>query len=228
MLAAAAWLCSIVAVHYGDRAWWMVMFLVFVAVAAWVYGEFVQRGRKHRGVAALFCLALLAIGYAYTLESKLEWRAPITSNVAQAGPSKIAPKGLDWQPWSPEAVAQARSAGRPLVVDCTAKSCPTCNTIIKPSFENSTVQKRLKDLNAVVLVADYTLRPDAITAELKRFQRAGVPLVLVYSPNPKDPPMVFDLVWPGSILDALSRATQQTIAREARNTEAAQFPPARP
>ena len=155
-------------------------------------------------------------------------RAPITSNVAQAGPSKIAPKGLDWQPWSPEAVAQARSAGRPVVVDFTAKWCPTCNTIIKPSFENSTVQKRLKDLNAVVLVADYTLRPDAITAELKRFQRAGVPLVLVYSPNPKDPPMVFDLVWPGSILDALSRATQQTIAREARNTEAAQFPPARP
>ena len=37
MLAAAAWLCSILAVPYGDRACWMVMFLVFVAVAAWIY-----------------------------------------------------------------------------------------------------------------------------------------------------------------------------------------------
>ena len=36
MIAAAAWLCSLVSVPYGDRAWWMVMFLVFVAVAAWV------------------------------------------------------------------------------------------------------------------------------------------------------------------------------------------------
>ena len=59
MLAAAAWLCSIAAVHYGDRTWWLVMFLVFVAVAAWVYGEFVQRASKHRAIALLVVFVLL-------------------------------------------------------------------------------------------------------------------------------------------------------------------------
>src|SRR5204863_3885878 len=142
------------------------------------------RGRKHRGLAVLFCLALLLIGYAYTLESKLDWRTPLTSTAAQAGPSKVAPKGLPWLAWSPEAVAEARAAGHPVVVDFTAKWCPTCNTIVKPSFESAAVQKRLKEVNATVLVADYTLRSDEITAELKRFQRAGVPLVLVYPSNP--------------------------------------------
>jgi len=212
MIAAAAWLCSIVAVHYGDRTWWLVMFLVFVAVAAWIFGEFVQRGRKGRGFAALLAAALLGIGYAYALETKLDWRAPISGSAASAAAPKVAPKRLPWQPWSPEAVAAARADGRPVVVDFTAKWCPTCNAIVKPSFEKSAVQKKLKEVNAVLLVADYTHFSDSITAELKRYQRAAVPLVVVYPVREDEPPMVFDLVSPGTILDALTRATQQTVA----------------
>src|SRR5262249_12658934 len=45
MLAAAVWLFSLVALHYGERSWWLILFLVIVAVAAWTYGEFVQRNR---------------------------------------------------------------------------------------------------------------------------------------------------------------------------------------
>ena len=208
MIAAAAWLCSLVSVPYGDRAWWMVMFLVFVAVAAWVYGEFVQRGTRRRGFAVFLSLLLLAIGYTYALDRKLDWREPIKETAGRTEPSKVAPKGLAWQPWSAEAVAEARAAGRPVVVDFTAKWCPTCNAIIKPSFEKADVQKKLKQLNAVALVADYTRFPDSITAELKRFQRAAVPLVLVYPRNSNDPPMVYDLVGPGTILEALGRAVQ--------------------
>ncbi len=208
MLAAAAWLCSIMAVPYGDRAWWMVMFLVFVAVAAWIFGEFVQRGRKNQWLASLFAACLLMVGYAYALENRLAWREPLSESATQATVSKVAPRGLAWQPWSPEAVAEARAAGRPVVVDFTAKWCPTCNTIVKPSFENSAVQRKLKEVNAVALLADYTRFPENITAELKRFQRAAVPLVLVYPRDAQQPPMVFDLIRPGIVLDALQRATR--------------------
>src|SRR5262249_32388726 len=107
MMAAAVWLCSLVAEYYGDRTWWMVMFLVFVAVAFWVYGEFVQRGRRGRGLAALLSIVLLLIGYTYALESKLEWRSPIKETTASSQPSKVVPKGLAWEKWSPEAVAAA-------------------------------------------------------------------------------------------------------------------------
>jgi thiol:disulfide interchange protein DsbD len=212
MLAAAAWLCSILAVSYGDRAWWMVMFLVFVAVAAWIYGEFVQRVRKHQLVAGLFAAGLLILGYAFALENKLAWREPITEKAAGGSGSKVAPRGLEWQPWSPEAVAEARAAGRPVVVDFTAKWCPTCNTIVKPTFENSAVQRKLKEVNAVALLADYTRFPDNITAELKLFKRAAVPLVLVYPRDPQQPPMVFDLIRPATILDALTRAANHQAA----------------
>jgi thiol:disulfide interchange protein DsbD len=208
MMAAAVWLCSLVAEHYGDRTWWMVMFLVFVAVALWVYGEFVQRGRSQRGLAGAISVVLLIIGYTYALESKLEWRTPISQSATSSGPSKVVPKGLAWEKWSPEAVAAARAEGRPVVVDFTAKWCPTCNTVVKGSFENESVQKKLKEVNAVALVADYTHFPADITAELQRFQRAAVPLVLVYPRNTTEPPMTFDWVTAGTIVEALDRAVR--------------------
>jgi thiol:disulfide interchange protein DsbD len=186
----------------------MVMFLVFIAVAFWVYGEFVQRSRKRRGLAALISVILLVVGYAYALESKLNWRAPINQSAANSQPSKVVPKGLPWEKWSPEAVAAARSEGRPVVVDFTAKWCPTCNTVVKGSFEDESVQKKLKEVNAVALVADYTHFPADITAELQRFQRAAVPFVLVYPRNATEPPMTFDWVRAGTIVDALDRAVR--------------------
>ncbi|HSU56314.1 MAG TPA: thioredoxin family protein, partial [Candidatus Dormibacteraeota bacterium] len=210
MAAAAIWLCSLVRVFYADRAWWLAMFLVFVAVAAWIFGEFIQRGTKRRGLAALACLIILAAGYAYPLEKQMDWRKPLDDSAAAASSTpRVAPRGGDWQSWSPGAIAAAQAAGRPVVVDFTATWCPTCNTIVKPSFESDSVQKKLKEVNAVTLVADFSTRPKAIAEELKRFDRAGsVPLVLVYPAKPDAPPELFDIVTPGTIVNALDSAVR--------------------
>jgi thiol:disulfide interchange protein DsbD len=45
MLATAVWLFTLTDTYYGDRIWWLGVFLIIVSLAAWVYGEFVQRGR---------------------------------------------------------------------------------------------------------------------------------------------------------------------------------------
>jgi thiol:disulfide interchange protein DsbD len=91
-------------------------------------------------------------------------------------------------------------------VDFTAKWCPTCNTIVKPSLETQAVQQKLREINAVALLANYTRQPADITDELRSRGRAGVPLVLVYPRDPAAEPMVFDLVTPGTLLEALDRA----------------------
>jgi thiol:disulfide interchange protein DsbD len=208
MLAAAVWLCSLVAVHYGDRAWWMAVFLVVVGLAAWIFGEFVQRGSRNRVAATIVALLLLAGGYVVAIEQHLGWRMPIQESSATANAPTVAPKGVAWQKWSPEAVTEARAAGRPVVIDFTAKWCPTCNTIVKPAFENASVQSKLKEINAVALVADYTRFSNDITAELSRFSRAAVPLVVVYPRNSAEPPVAFDLVTSGSLLDALTQAAR--------------------
>ena len=123
-----------------------------------------------------------------------------------AGSLKESPDGIDWQRWSPEAVAKARSEGKPVLVDFTADWCLTCQVNKKTSIEISSVRKKLKDLNAVALIGDYTHFPDAITTELNRFNRAGVPLVLVYPKDASAPPMVLpEVLTPGIVLNALDR-----------------------
>src|SRR5439155_12088453 len=135
---------------YGERAWWLAMFLVFVSVASWVYGDFVQRGSRHRLLAALLTAVLLVIGYSYALEFQLRWREPIKS-ASTTGIPKVAPRGLDWQKWTPEAVAAARAEGRAVVVDFTATWCPNCNLVVKPSFESAAVRNKFKEVNALAL-----------------------------------------------------------------------------
>lgn len=214
MLGAVVWLCSLAAVHYGERVWGLAAFLVFVAVAAWVYGEFVQRGSKYRGVAMLLALLLLGSGYFVGLERQLEWRKPITASAADpvAGERRargVHPRGLKWEPWSPEAVAAARASSRVVVVDFTANWCATCNLLVKPALEDSQVQKKLSELNAVLLVADYTLTPNpAIQKELENWKRDAVPLVLVYPRNPDAQTMLFDLPTASVLVKALEQAAK--------------------
>ncbi len=209
MLATAVWLFNLAFDYYGKNVLWLGVFLVVVAFAAWIFGELFQRGRTRRGLALVIALILLIGGYAYALEDQLHWRTPMV--IADAtGSLQESPDGIDWQRWSPQAVAQARSEGRPVLVDFTADWCLTCQVNKKIAIEIPSVRQRLKDVNAVALVGDYTHFPDNITAELNRYSRAGVPLVLVYPKDLEAQPIVLpEVLTPGIVLGALDRAARQ-------------------
>jgi thiol:disulfide interchange protein DsbD len=205
MLLTAVWLFNLAADDYGTDVLWLGVFLVLMAFAAWIFGEFVQRGRAGKGIALIIVFILIIGGYAFALENQLHWREPLVAT--DPGSLKNSPDGIDWQPWNPEAVAQARTAGKPVLVDFTANWCLTCQVNKKIALEIPSVRKKLKDINAVALVGDYTHFPDTITTELNRYGRAGVPLVLVYPKNPDAEPIVLPaILTPGIVLDALDRA----------------------
>jgi thiol:disulfide interchange protein DsbD len=208
MLATAVWLFSLIPLHYGGRTLWLGLFLVILALAAWIYGEFVQRGRTRRGLGLAVALVLLVGGYLYAVEGQLRWREPVPYT-ASASPLKQSPEGIDWERWSSAAVAQARAQGRPVFVDFTADWCLTCQANKRVAIEIPSVRAKLKEINAAALLGDYTRLPDDITAELNRFGRAGVPLVLVYPKNPAEPPIVLpEALTPGIVLAALDRAAR--------------------
>ena len=208
MLAAAVWLFSLVTIYYGDRSWWLAIFLVMVAVAAWIYGEFVQRHRTRPVLAVTAIVLVLITGYSYALEKYLRWREPLTQDQpARAQEKRTSEPG--WELWSLAAVQRGRSEHRPVLVDFTAKWCLTCNTVVKPALESASVQKKLQELNALPLLGDYTRFPDEITEELSRHGRAGVPLVLVYPADPNKPPIVLpEALTPGMVVSALEIAAK--------------------
>jgi thiol:disulfide interchange protein DsbD len=209
MLLTAVWLFNLAEDDYGKNVLWLGVFLVLVAFAAWIFGAFVQRARAGKGVAVVIVLILLMGGYAFALENQLHWRMPMVV-AGPTGSLQESPDGIDWQPWSLEAVAQARAAGKPVLVDFTADWCLTCQVNKKTSIGIPSVRKKLKDINAVALVGDYTHFPDGITTELNRFNRAGVPLVLLYPKNPDAEAIVLPaILTPGIMLDALDRANMQ-------------------
>ena len=207
MLATALWLLTITNSHFGtDGPFWVGIFLVTLALAGWIWGQFVQRGSRRKGLAVAFSVLLLAIGYGYALEKELDWRHPAPVQSTGVHRKK---GGIPWEAWSPEAIASARAAGRPVLVDFTAEWCPTCKFNQKSSIEIAPVRKKLQEINAVALIGDYTRFPPAITEELKRYKRAGVPLVLVYPADPSAEPIVLpEFLTPGIVLDALGKAGQ--------------------
>ena len=200
------WTFSLAVDHYGSEGvLWLGLCLVLLALAAWIYGEFVQRGSRRPGLALMLALLCAGLGVGFALEHKLDWRHPNYDRLNTNTANK--PDGIQWQPWSPEAVAAARAEGRPVFVDFTAKWCLTCKANLASSIEIDSVREKLKAINAVALLGDFTLKDPDIAAELKRFERAGVPLVLVYPRNADAPPEILpSLLTPGMVLDALERA----------------------
>jgi len=208
LLATAFWLFSLMPAYYGRRSWWLLIFLVIVALAAWVYGQFVQRGSTRRWLGLATALILLVAGYGYALEGQLQWRSPVPAGVAE-GSLKESPEGIDWQRWSPAAVTEARAEGHPVLVDFTADWCVTCQFNKRIALEVPSVRGKLRQVQATAFLGDYTQFPTNITEELNRYGRAGVPLVLVYPKEPRAPPSVLpEVLTPGIVLDALDQAAR--------------------
>ncbi len=203
MLATAVWLFWVTATRLGKAGvFWLGLFLVILALAAWVWGEFVQRGTKRRALAMAICLLFVASGYGFILENELHWRSPL-------GAQKEA---IDWQSWTAEAVAKAREAGHPVLVDFTADTCWNCQVNKATSIDIAKTREKLKAINAVTLVADFTDADEAIAKELKKFDRPGVPLVLVYPADKNQPPLVLPpVLTPGIVQDALDKAGKTAV-----------------
>lgn len=214
MMATAVWLFWFTAPRYGkDGVLYLGLFLVVLATAAWTFGEFVQRGRQRRGLAALVAVSFLASGYYYLLEKQLRWRQPTTALAAAGGSLKHSADGIDWLVWSPEAVAAARAAGRPVLVDFTADNCLNCKLNKVTSLEIGSTRARLKETNTAAFLGDFTDQDPRIAAVLQQHQRAGVPLVLVYPADPQAPPEVLPPVLTPSIVhEALDRAVNRKTA----------------
>lgn len=160
--------------------------LIFVALAAWVYGRWLKPG-KILIVRRLSVMAAIVI---------------FTFGLYIGYPSQNTPP-IKWEPWSPEKVIALQAEGRPVYVDFTARWCATCQTNKAIVFSSDKIVNKFQEKGVVALKADWTLFDPLITDTLVSFDRSAVPFTLIYYPNKKDPIILPELLTPGIVLDAL-------------------------
>jgi thiol:disulfide interchange protein DsbD len=197
MLGVVVWLLGVLGQSRGIEPLIAVSsFLLVLAVACWIYGAF-----PGRAVAWLAMIALLVGGYFVFLNGKLN-AAP--SNAASAG-EPASEGGLTWAPWTPERVADAAKSGQPVFIDFTADWCLNCKYNEKFVINSEPVRDALKSKKVLTLKADWTNGDPAITAILRKYGRAGVPVYMLYPGGSAEPVLFPEILTQASVLGELQK-----------------------
>jgi thiol:disulfide interchange protein DsbD len=200
LLASTAWLIDVFQALTGSGTMVILCLLVLVSIAAWNYGRWQRAAQlgegKLRTIAAALILLGLSLYYGIGLTS-LRPPPMVSGNVADAD---------GWRVWSQDAVEKTLDEGKPVFVDFTAAWCLSCKVNERVALDTDAVKKAFADKKVVLFKADWTHADPEITQALRRYDRDGVPLYLLYSPADKAQPQVLpEVLTPGIVLDAIGR-----------------------
>lgn len=190
MLLAVVWLSWVFGNQVGtDKLGLLLLAMVGIGFATWIYGKWGSslnlRTQKVGTAAALIALLIsLNVGY----------------HAAQ--PDTDAEL---WLEYSPELVTQLKQEGKPFFLDFTADWCTSCKANELIALSSSEVQEKFQELGVTLVKADWTKSDPVITAALDEFNRAGVPLYVLYPGQGADPEILPEILSPGIVLDALDK-----------------------
>jgi len=130
---------------------------------------------------------------------------------------------LPWQPFSPEALRQARAEGKTVMVDFTADWCPNCKWNLKFAIDTEAVRREVEKLGAIPMIADWTDRSpvikEVLTEELKR---QAIPVLAIWPAGGSDDEVIIldGTLTQGQVLAALEAAgpSQNALAAASQAT----------
>ena len=194
MYAAALWMVW-VASQQTDQVGLAAILASFllIAFAAWAYGF--GQARERPVVLNLAALAGAAGGVALLAAIALGAQA------ARAGQGAAADGS---EPFSATRLASLRAAHRPVLVDMSAAWCVTCLVNERIALAPASVRDAFKRHKVAFLKGDWTRGDAGITAFLRSYERAGVPLY-VYYPEQGAPEVLPQILTAGLVLDRVGR-----------------------
>ena len=216
MLATVLWLLSILGSMRGaDAVVWMGALLLVLGVACWLQGTFntLVAPAGTRAAAVVGMLVLLIGGGWFSVRQIAN---------AQAEPAAAAlAEG--------HVLGQTASRARAPASRCSWISppdwCVNCKVNERVVLSTDAVQRRSRRSNARFLTADWTDGAADITALLKKFGRAGVPLYVIYPADRSREPIVLpELLTQQLVVDGLRSAAAPNPAAPAAARNAATAP----
>ena len=192
MFGTAVWLLWVLGQQSGiDGAAALLALLVLLAFALWALG-LAGRARWVVGVLAAVLVVLALPGLAPHVVAP---PPPTTAGSVQAGER--------WQPWSAARVQALLADGKPVFVDYTAAWCVTCQYNKKTTLANTELLAAMDAARVQTLRADWTRRDAAISAELQKLGRSGVPVYVLLAPG-RAPVVFSEVLSAADVKDALA------------------------
>jgi len=171
--------------------------LVLVGFGAFLYGRLQREGSVAWSAIAVTVLALIL--------------APISASSLppQDGLSQAKnTSGLPFDPYSAERIETLRAGGQHVFVNFTAAWCITCLVNEQVVFSDASVRAVFEDGTVAYVKADWTNRDPIITDALAQYDRAGVPLYVLYpaaGAGEDDGQVLPQILTPSAFLDALEK-----------------------
>ncbi len=190
MLATLLWLLWIIGRQRGaDAIIWASAFLLVVGIAAWVKGAFATpvAAARTRAVGWAAIVALVAAG----------WLGFITNGFAHASAPATGSFAAKLE--------AARTEGA-VFVDFTADWCLNCKVNERLVLDTDVVQGAFEEHGVNFLVADWTSGDEEITALLRQFGRAGVPLYVFYPADGGAPVVLPEVLTKQMVIDTVKSA----------------------
>lgn len=163
----------------------VVIGLSMIAIAGWIFGRWHTpvKSTKARTIAKVLTLVFAVGGF-------LACKPPTD-------------KGVDWQPWSEETVAELLDEETPVYIDFTAQWCATCQLNKKRAYPEEIV-KMMEERGIVALKADKTSANPAIEAALQELDRSAIPVNVLYVPG-KEPIITPELLSSGYLKELFEK-----------------------
>jgi len=180
----------------GDASALLLLALMGVGLAGWIYGRFGGTTPSLAVRTATF-IAVLGAGAAFVQGMR--------SADPPAGISAAA-TALGWEPYSVERVAALRDQGRPIFIDFTADWCLSCKVNERIALNTDEVRTAFAEADMALLVADWTSRDPDIAESIAGFGRSGIPLYVIYPVGSGPAEILPAVLTPGIVVEAVRKA----------------------
>jgi len=175
LLGTAVYLLSVLRFQISPAE--MIQVLIFLLVLGfflWVYGKAAKptAGRKRKWII-LVLFIILSVSAAGRL-LQFEERGETTKNESVRE---------GWESFSPEALAEYRQEGKPVLVVFSAKWCTVCKLNERTVLHTESADELFESLDLQVLYGDYTNQDEIIGEWIQAYGRAGVPVYAYYPPG---------------------------------------------
>ncbi len=201
----------------GAATVWALAFLVCVAFACWLWGRYVSLDSTAgaRAGVRIAALSIVAIGWYVLIERTGATNVVVGGRgvtAAATQPSEAAHGRLPWQEFSLQRLEELTASGKTVMVDVTAEWCLNCKYNLKFVLDSDRVVARVRELDVVPLLADWTGYDEAIRRFIQKLAPgASVPLLAIFpAGRPQEPIVMLGIVTEDQVLRALAEAHAKT------------------